>query len=87
MKLRHPWLDRNDPANSNRSGKGFWVPTPEEIKHGCELAKRHIVLSSGRDERCHYRPPREIKPFDQRETTDGPQLCDCPYWGTEFQDD
>lgn len=83
-KLRHPWLDAKDPANCV-NGKGVWVPTPDEIELGCLLAKAKAYEADGKDERSHYRSPKETTPFARRETIDETQLCDCPYWGTEFK--
>ncbi len=87
--LRNPWLDEDDEANS---GRGFWVPTPDEIEHACELLNEEYAewmrkSRGGEDERRFQRPPQQITVFDQREELeDGPQMCDCPYWGTEFKD-
>lgn len=39
------------------------------------------------DERRRYRHRQEYTLSNQRrEIDDGPQLCDCPYWGTEFNE-
>lgn len=88
-KLRHPWLDANDPANTERLYRrglpGFWVPTPEEIESAiAEIIKRSDEV---KDERWFYRPPKECTLFNQRKKIDEEaRLCDCPYWGTEFQE-
>lgn len=88
-ELRHPWLDANDPANSQtlgyRSGPpGFWVPTPYEIEHQCELAKERSPKVS--NEQLDWYPPVVDMPIELRKAPEEIQLCDCPYWGTEFRD-
>ena len=94
-KLRHPWLDANDPANTKRiymrgGLPGFWVPTPDEIEYQCELIREASAKTTKRslggvDERRFERPPKQVTLFANRKTIDdAPQLCDCPYWGTEF---
>lgn len=90
-KLRHPWLDADDPANAKRIPHyvlpGFWVPTPGEIEFGCELVRSNTVKANGADARRHARPPQQISlSFREKQGEEETQLCDCPYWGTEFQD-
>lgn len=87
-KLRHPWLDANDPANTARgqSLPGFWVPTPAEIETACEQLNK-LVGNDGADERRSFRVLKTFKVSEQREQIEEEsQLCDCPYWGTEFKE-
>ena len=76
--LRHPWLEANDPANAkllSRGGiAGFWVPTPAEIEHQCELMKeRNLKLKrksfGGIDFRGCVQPLDENQHHHQRATT------------------
>lgn len=91
-KLRHPWLDANDPANTERGHEepGYWVPTPGEIEYGCEQAREWFIKTKvnsigGIDEQRFIRLPKEVASSDQRRAiVEDSQLCDCPYWGTEF---
>ena len=94
--LRHTWLEETDPANAKRLYRhglpGFWVPTPSEIEFQCELARESFITTAlasrgGVDERRFQRPPKQVTLSDQREMLEEEsQLCDCPYWGTEFKD-
>ena len=86
--LRHPWLDEDDPANSKLPG--FWVPSHDEIDYACELARAEHVKAmkrsgGGVDERRFYRPPKQATLFNLRKESEESKLCDCPYWGTEFE--
>jgi hypothetical protein len=95
-KLRHPWLDANDPANARRLYRhglpGYWVPTPEEIEAACDelkaMEREQLKLAVGfyvpREERTRIRKAYTITvgPKQLEES----RLCDCPYWGTEFTD-
>jgi len=57
----------------------------EAIERECKrIIRRKVVYHD--DERGRYRHPNEYKMPDQRREIDGPQLCDCPYWGTEFNE-
>jgi len=96
--LRHPWLDANDPANTESLSRhalpGFWVPTPAQIESGAALAREQSLSMSrlslgGVDERRFARPPQQISLSHRKEIfddSDRSDLCDCPYWGTEFKD-
>lgn len=78
-KLRHPWLDEDDPANTFHS-TGYWVPTPEEIEYECSLIPRRPDGAEG-DQSCRtFAIPKMRKHHEES------QLCDCPYWGTEFEE-
>lgn len=85
---RHPWLPKDDPANTERNnvkGKiGYWVPRPEEIEKECEkLRSRHfkLMLVSFPD----VVDTSSMQDGDKKQIEEG-QLCDCPYWGTEFSE-
>lgn len=94
-KLRHPWLDPKDPANSKRlrasdQFPGFWVPTPEEIASQCDLLfEDHLFVlrNSLYDERRFARVDQVPLPLPPiRKELEETQLCDCPYWNTEFSE-
>ena len=56
----------------------------DAIERECKRISRCLDAN---DERRRYRHKREYTLSDQRrEIDDGPQLCDCPYWGTEFKE-
>lgn len=69
------------------------MPTPGEIEHACELIREADIEATrnslgGRDKRKLFRQPKEVAmPKHHKETFGETQLCDCPYWGTEFNAD
>lgn len=59
----------------------------EAIERECaKIGHRRVALDLD-DESDWYRYRREYNLADQRrKIADGPQICDCPYWGTEFNE-
>lgn len=85
--LRHKWLPKEDSANS----EGYWVPTPEQIEAECEMLRlsnlQLLQLSMARSEENIQRPPDQIDTSNigyKKKAIEEIQICDCPYWGTEF---
>ena len=90
--LKNPWLSPNDDANHPRNG--FWVPSPDEIESiSKEIKEDNLNLMLRmyvRNDNLLVRPPEVIDTSDMpdgylRKSIEEPQLCDCPYWGTEFE--
>lgn len=58
----------------------------EAIERECKRIKRSRSIRARDDERRRYRHPAEYTLPPQRREADVTQLCDCPYWGTEFSE-
>ena len=59
----------------------------DAIERECKRIGIRRRFTDANDERRRYRPIQEYTLSDQRrEIDDAPQLCDCPYWGTEFKE-
>ena len=85
--IRHNWLPKEDSANS----EGYWVPTPDQIAEECAILRslnlQQLLTSIARSEENIQRPPDQIDTSNigyKHKAIEETQICDCPYWGTEF---
>ena len=85
--IRHPWLPQSDPANCqiNTYGpKGYWVPTEAEIEFLCCRLRADKKNEQEVYEFLSVTCVHEL--FPHKKHIEETQLCDCPYWGNEFND-
>lgn len=73
------WLPKDDPART----LDYWVPSPAQIKKGCERARRLVPRDKDPEHPTRPKPlSYRLVPGDGLEDT---QLCDSEYWQDIFR--